>query len=217
MDVFLDIGGLADTEAKLKADPCMAELVSTGTTPGKILFSSPKYLSLDVRVGWLSASIEKLIPPEDGEGLVFEIADWDAPLVGACQAMGVHVAHGQLTTARPAKLQTVRNASSGDAAVGDGLRRQWFAVATTALLEPDHGLFIVAQDGRTLLPNPHSGSLVPDHLAQFALLGRLISLTIKLLDASRLSTMPIPLAKLISDAAIDVDLSPTATDTRGAP
>ena len=35
-----------------------------------------------------------------------------------------------------------------------------------------NGLFIIAPDGQTLAPHPASGQLVPDHLAQFALLGR---------------------------------------------
>merc|ERR1712129_287434 len=97
-----------------------------------------------------------LIAPEDGEGLVIEVADWDEPLRGACEALGVSNTSGHLTTARPAMLQTVRmNSSAAAAAEGNGLRRQWLQAASAALLEPNHGLFILASDGRTLLPNAH--------------------------------------------------------------
>ena len=51
------------------------------------------------------------------------------------------------------------------------------AVASV-LLEPDHGLFELSADGVTLVPNSHSGLLVPDHLAQFTLLGRVLGLRV---------------------------------------
>ena len=43
----------------------------------------------------------------------------------------------------------------------------------------DRGLFCLAQDNRTLVPNPNSGTLAwEDHLAQFALLGRIFGLAL---------------------------------------
>ncbi|CAE8701777.1 unnamed protein product [Polarella glacialis] len=145
------------------------------------LLSSPKILSLAARQKWLSAAMDKFIAPEDGEGMELEVVDWNAPLLGACEALGVSSVDGQLTTARPARLQTVRTASSsaaGDAAAGDGLRREWLQAVSGSLIEPNHGLFVAADDGRSFLPNEHSAVLVPDHMAQFALLGRLIGLAL---------------------------------------
>ena len=180
IDVFLDVGGLKDIDRFFNTAPRNAvKALSKKVRPVELLFSSPKYFSLDTRATWLRAAMQALIPPEDGEGIVLEVADWDAPLLGACEALGVASENGQLTTAPPAMLLTVRNTrSAGDAAAGDGLRRQWLAAAAARLLEPYHGLFMLSQDDTTLVPNPHSGSLVPDHLAQFALLGRIIGLAL---------------------------------------
>ena len=95
--------------------------------------------------------------------------------LGACLALGVDATAGQLTTARPTRLCTIRT-SNGDAAEGDGLRREWFHKAVASLLEPDRGLFKPSADETTLVPNSYSGTLVPDHLAQFALFGRIMGL-----------------------------------------
>ncbi|CAK0878757.1 unnamed protein product, partial [Prorocentrum cordatum] len=180
MDVFLDVGGLKDIDQFFnKAPRAAVNALNKKVRQVEILFSTPKYLGLQTRAAWLRAAMEAIIPPEDGEGIVLEVANWEAPLLGACEALGVASEDGRLTTARPAKLQTVRQARSArDAAAGDGLRRQWLAAAASQLLEPDHGLFVLSADGTTLVPNPHSGSLVPDHLAQFALLGRILGLAL---------------------------------------
>ena len=91
--------------------------------------------------------------------------------------LGVHETTGALTHARPVGLQQIRNATGQDGAVGDGLRRQWLNKVAESLLDLDHGLFSVTCD-RTLIPNPHSDDCVPDHLAQFVLLGRILSLAL---------------------------------------
>ena len=143
------------------------------------LLSYPKYLSLRVRQLWLQKLISQRIAPEDGEGLVLEVFDWNEPLRGACEALGVSSANGELTTARPARLQTIRMGPGVlESAEGDGVRRNWLHAAANALLEPNHGLFVLASDGETLIPNAHSSLLVPDHLAHFALFGRLIGLAL---------------------------------------
>ena len=146
------------------------------STTLRILLSSPKYLNLNARCSSLSALIESNIPAAD-DGIVLEIADWHTPLLGACLALGVDATAGQLTTARPTRLGTVRT-SNGDAAEGDGLRREWFHKAVASLLEPDRGLFKPSADETTLVPNSYSGTLVPDHLAQFALFGRIMGLAL---------------------------------------
>eukprot|EP00933_Yihiella_yeosuensis_P055723 TRINITY_DN54614_c0_g1_i1.p1 TRINITY_DN54614_c0_g1~~TRINITY_DN54614_c0_g1_i1.p1 ORF type:complete len:515 (+),score=102.59 TRINITY_DN54614_c0_g1_i1:104-1546(+) len=178
VEVFAEIGGLDAYLGPIKRD-VQVLLNPENSKISRDLLCSPRILDVSIRQEWLSLAMDQLIAPEDGEGLVFEVTDWSTPLVGACQALGVSSEDGQLTTARPAKLQEVRmSSSSGEAAAGDGLRRQWLKAATESLLEPDHGLFILADDGQSLLPNPHSSVLVPDDKAQFALLGRLIGLAL---------------------------------------
>jgi len=49
--------------------------------------------------------------------------DWSSPLLGVCSALGIDDTDGHVTTARPIRLGTVRNAD-GDSAEGDGLRRE---------------------------------------------------------------------------------------------
>ena len=46
------------------------------------------------------------------------------------------------------------------------------------MLDPGRGLFFSKDGGRTLQPNSHSGVLEPDHLAYFALLGRITGLAL---------------------------------------
>ena len=61
----------------------------------------------------------------------------------------------------------------GEAAGGDGVRRDWLGEVTTHIVDPMRGLFRSDDGGRTLQPNPESGCIHEDHLAHFALLGRL--------------------------------------------
>ncbi|CAK0895705.1 unnamed protein product [Prorocentrum cordatum] len=181
LDYLLEIGGLAPLYEDMIARPDRLALREGGTKDmpscwhdvTRILTSSRKYLPLQVRQLWLSAAMKASIPDGD-EGLVL-VVDWSSPLSGACEALGVDEHSGSLTTARPALLTTVRNAAS-DAAAGDGLRREWLTRVAARLLEPDHGLFEQDPGRRTLVVNKHSGDIVPDHLAQFALLGRVIGL-----------------------------------------
>ena len=53
----------------------------------------------------------------------FEFLVWSSPLLGASSALGIDDTDGHVTTARPIRLGTVRNAD-GDSAEGDGLRRE---------------------------------------------------------------------------------------------
>ena len=61
----------------------------------------------------------------------------------------------------------------GEAAEGDGVRREWFQQATKEMIDPNRGLFKSLDGGRTLQPNPEAGDHAADHLAHFALLGRI--------------------------------------------
>ena len=63
--------------------------------------------------------------------------------------------------------------------MGDGVRREWFNVVADELLQPDCGLFLSKDGGRTLQPNPHSQLAAgADHLVHFCLLGRVTGLAV---------------------------------------
>ena len=63
--------------------------------------------------------------------------------------------------------------------MGDGVRREWFNVVADELLQPDCGLFLSKDGGRTLQPNPHSQLAAgADHLSHFCLLGRVTGLAV---------------------------------------
>eukprot|EP00933_Yihiella_yeosuensis_P018975 TRINITY_DN15445_c0_g1_i1.p1 TRINITY_DN15445_c0_g1~~TRINITY_DN15445_c0_g1_i1.p1 ORF type:complete len:587 (-),score=110.87 TRINITY_DN15445_c0_g1_i1:132-1820(-) len=184
MDLFHKIGGLKALEEQLVSQPSLM----VGDLPAKayycsywgqtvrLLLSKSRYLRLDVRLAFVAELMANSISADE-EGIVLDVLDWSSPLVGACAALGIKDGTGELTNARPARLVTVRNAL-GDSAEGDGLRRQWLNAVAEALLEPNHGLFKLAADGVTLLPNANSFALVPDHLAQFTLLGRVMGLSL---------------------------------------
>ena len=64
-------------------------------------------------------------------------------------------------------------------AAGDGLRREWLSLVTRELMDPATGLFVSRDRNRTLQPNPHSATTAgDDHLAYFALLGRVAGLAL---------------------------------------
>ena len=64
-------------------------------------------------------------------------------------------------------------------AAGDGLRREWLSLVTRELMDPATGLFVSKDRNRTLQPNPHSATTAgDDHLAYFALLGRVAGLAL---------------------------------------
>ena len=61
----------------------------------------------------------------------------------------------------------------------DGLRREWFGLATAEMLDPNRGLFASSDGNRTLQPSPQSAAIAgPDHLSYFALLGRIAGLAL---------------------------------------
>ena len=77
------------------------------------------------------------------------------------------------------------------------------------LLDPDHGLFNLSDDGFSLVPNPESATAAgADHLAQFALLGRILGLSIlhqePVAAASRLNTALVRLLLGVDVAEIDM-------------
>ena len=77
------------------------------------------------------------------------------------------------------------------------------------LLDPDHGLFNLSDDGFSLVPNPESATAAgADHLAQFALLGRILGLSFlhqePVAAASRLNTALVRLLLGVDVAEIDM-------------
>ena len=66
----------------------------------------------------------------------------------------------------------------GEAAEGDALRREWFGQTIKEMVDPNRGLFRSLDGGRTLQPNPEAGDHAPDHLAHFALIGRIAGMAL---------------------------------------
>jgi len=98
----------------------------------------------------------------------------DNMLEGMCDALGVHEHTGQVN----AQPRGVNVSFCGEAAQGDGLRREWFGKTTREMVDLGSGLFVTLDGGRTLQPNPESGAHAADHLAHFALLGRIAGLAL---------------------------------------
>ncbi|CAE8605764.1 unnamed protein product [Polarella glacialis] len=173
LDVLAKVDGLCYLWDDVCKDP--AQLSSAGSNELKhsLFLSSPSYLDLRSKQAWLSWYLRGSDHGLD-DGFNFQV-DWEFPLAGACEALGIDPASGASTVPRDALLRHVANAGA-EGAAGDGLRREWLSRAVSELLNPQHGLFIHAADGHTLLPNPDAATVLPDHVAQMALLGRIFGL-----------------------------------------
>ena len=88
--------------------------------------------------------------------------------------MGVDETTGQVN----AQAGSLNVMFEGEAAEGDGVRREWFGQTTKEMIDPNRGLFRSLDGGRTLQPNPESGDHAADHLAHFALLGRIAGMAL---------------------------------------
>ncbi len=98
----------------------------------------------------------------------------DDMLQGLCDALGVHETTGQVS----AQAGSLSVMFDGEAAEGDGVQREWFGQTTKEMIDPNRGLFRSLDGGRTLQPNPESGGHAADHLAHFALLGRIAGMAL---------------------------------------
>ena len=62
--------------------------------------------------------------------------------------------------------------STAHRAHGDGVRRDWDRLVCAELCDARYGLFGSRDGGNSFEPNQHSGSVAPDHLDHFELLGK---------------------------------------------
>jgi len=185
LDFLNGIGGLATLRSDLARDPSLLldwQMHGRGNLKNAtLLLSQPRYLDLASKAAWLARSLDAatLEAGREQGGLVIAV-NWDHPLEGACVTLGVDESTAALTTARLAPLPRVLNIENGQGgAEGDGLRRQWLNRAAEEIMDPDHGLFKLMDDRRTLAPNPKSALIGgADHLVQFTLLGQIFGLAL---------------------------------------
>ena len=142
------------------------------------LLSDPTLLDLETKRAWLTdqltEQLRRKVQAADSEEVIYLTVARDDMLKGLCEALGVHRTTGEVN-AQAAGVDVV---FYGEAAEGDGVRREWFAQTTKEISDPRRGLFISLDGGRTLQPNPEAGDHAPDHLAHFALLGRIVGLAL---------------------------------------
>jgi len=101
-------------------------------------------------------------------------------LLGLCGVLGLNEITGELMSGENAPAPTpIGIRFEGENGIGDGLRREWFDLITSEMLDPARGLFLSKDGGRSFVPNPHSATTVgADHLSYFALLGRIVGLAL---------------------------------------
>ena len=139
------------------------------------LLSDPSFLDLATKRAWLSQTLREKVDDDDFDaGLNLEVHRGSV-LEGVCAQLGVEEQTGRVQ----AEARGVRVTFRGEAADGDALRREWLGAASAEMIDPACGLFLSKDGGRTLQPNPESGSTHgADHLSYFALLGRIAGLAL---------------------------------------
>jgi len=138
------------------------------------LFTDPALLDLGTKRGWLNAQLSSKVEAAGSDAAIELIVRRDDMLQGLCDALGAHEVTGQVS----AQAGSLNVRFNGEAAEGDGVRREWFGQTTKEMIDPNRGLFRSLDGGRTLQPNPESGDHAADHLAHFALLGRIAGMAL---------------------------------------
>ena len=138
------------------------------------LLTEPALLDLQTKRGWLNAQLSRKVQAAGSDAVIDLVVHRDDMLQGLCDAFGVHEITGQVN----AQAGGVNITFDGEAAEGDGVRREWFGQTTKEMADPNRGLFRSLDGGRTLQPNPEAGDHAPDHLAHFALLGRIAGMAL---------------------------------------
>ena len=133
------------------------------------LLTDPALLDLETKRGWLNAQLSV-----GADAVIDLVVHRDDMLQGLCDALGVHETTGHVD----AQAGRVNITFDGEAAEGDGVRREWFGQTIKEIIDPNRGLFKSLDGGRTLQPNPESGDHAADHLAHFALLGRIAGMAL---------------------------------------
>ena len=142
------------------------------------LLSEPGLVDVKTTQTWLAWRLEKVVGDADATQLSL-VSDRTNVLEGLCAHLGVNEGIGHLIGGGAALPFALDVQFLGEAAIGDGLRREWFRHTVTEMLDPSRGLFLSKDGNRTLQPNPHSEIAGgPDHLSYFALLGRITGLAL---------------------------------------
>ena len=131
----------------------------------RCLLTHPTLLNLCTKQAWLRRQLESLVSGTESLHLMH---------------VGDHLKMDDKTEQFIDRVlpPALRVSSRGEQPISDGLRREWFHLTTKEILDPARGLFMT-KDGCTLQPNPHSATAAgPNHLAYFALLGRVTGLAL---------------------------------------
>jgi len=164
-------GGADPYWSKLTAEP---ELLNSKPW----LLSKPTLLDLPTKRAWLGMMLDNKVSVSD-EATLSLVARRGQILEGLCAQLGVDEATGRVGAGATGRPQRLDVRYEGEAAGGDALRREWFGLALTEMLDPDRGLFMSRDGNRTLQPNPDSATTAgADHLSYFALLGRIAGLAL---------------------------------------
>ena len=166
---------LEDPHCLFSSCDCVPAAENTEGLHVPMLLADPGLLDLQVKQSWLAAELKYSVGNADAEALSL-VATRSNVLSGLCGQLGIDETTGEIAAdVVPLPLDVRFHGENGG---GDGLRRELFDTAVTEITSPEHGLWMSRDDGRTLQPNPNSGVAAPDHLAHFALLGRVCGLAL---------------------------------------
>ena len=172
VSLLVRIGGATGFFIKLRESPQKIE------DHFPCLLGSQDLLDLPVKQAWLAMRLQAIASQADASSLAL-VSHRSSVLEGLCVQFGVDELTGSLTGGSTAPARHLNVRFAGEAGDGDGLRREWFGLVLDEMLDLDRGLFVSKDGNRTLQPNPHSASTAgPDHLAYFALLGRITGLAL---------------------------------------
>jgi hypothetical protein len=136
---------------------------------------------LQCKQAWVQHTLKSVVAQHDvvAEALSL-VSRRGGVLEGLCAHLGVNEqTRDVVDDDESAQPRGVSIRFEGEAAAGDGLRREWFDEIVGEIVDVERGLFASADGGRTMQPNPHSATIAgPDHLSYFALLGRVAGLAL---------------------------------------
>ena len=166
------IGGAQTFWAEVASDPSWIDDLYPW------LLDDPQFLNLAAKRSWLRQQLRAVV--DEGAALSL-VARRDNLLDRLCANLGIDESTGRLDpeNAQQARPRALSVSYAGEASAGDGLRREWFGLATAEIVHPDRGLFERCCDGATLQPRPDSADVAgADHLSYFALLGRIAGMAL---------------------------------------
>ena len=100
------------------------------------LLTDPALLDLGTKRGWLNAQLRCKVQAAGSDAAIELIVHRDDMLHGLCDALGVHELTGQVS----AQAGSLNVRFDGEAAEGDGVRREWFGQTTKDMIDPNRGL-----------------------------------------------------------------------------